>query len=389
MVPTISALIGADEFLNHQTANTFASVAETDHGWTEKVWFTLFRKDAKLQASFGLGKYTNRNLIDGFAGVQRGTEQRTIRASRILNPRIDEAAVGPLKYEVIEPYKKLRISVAENAAQPIKYDLIWTSTTPAFFEGRDLAIRDGRTTSDVVRYHQCGTVSGWIEIDGERHEVKPDEWFGVRDHSWGVREHVGADPVDLPPHAKIGSTSGDYHFHWFVSQLTRPDGSQYELAYYLREYKEPRGLEWFTGFINEANGKQTPILQLHPEITYRESDYAVMGGKIYCVMRGEGRNTVERVFDIEAIDNDMGFRLNPAMYGAWKGQIHGAYMGNDKGDEFVDGECIDDVNNPEKLKANRRWEIRDRPLRIREGEAQGFADVESIIIGNWPSATFV
>ena len=226
------------------------------------------------RSNFGLGKYTNRNLHRRFC--RRAARYRAADHSRQPNsaPRIDDTAVGPLKYEVIEPYKKLRISVAENAAQPIKFDLIWTSTMPAFFEGRDLAIHDGRTSSDVVRYHQCGTVSGWIEIDGERHEVNPDEWFGVRDHSWGIREHVGADPVDLPPQRTLASTSGDYHFHWFVSQLTRPDGSQYDLAYYLREFKEPRGLEWFTGFINEANGKQTPILQLHPEMTYRESDHA-------------------------------------------------------------------------------------------------------------------
>lgn len=389
MVPTISPLIGADEFLNHQTANTFASVAEPDHGWTEKVWFTVMRKDAQLQVDFGLGKYTNRNLIDGFAGVQHGTQQRTIRASRVLRPRIDETAVGPLQYEVIEPFKKLRISVAENAAQPIKFDLIWTSTMPAFFEGRDLAIHDGRKSSDVVRYHQAGTVSGWIEIDGKRHTVNPDEWFGFRDHSWGVREHVGQDLTDLPPSNSGKITQSRYHFNWLVSHLTRPDGSQYELAYYFREYNEPKGLEWFTGFINDENGKQTPILQLHPEITYRESDHAVMGGKIYCLLRGEGRKTVERVFEIEAINAEMGFRLNPGMYGPWKGQVHGAYMGNDRGEEFVDGECIDDVNNPEKFAASRRWEIRDRPLRIREGDAHGYADLESIIIGDWPGSKFV
>lgn len=77
------------------------------------------------------------------------------------------------------------------------------------------------------------------------------------------------------------------------------------------------------------------------------------------------------------------------MYGPWKGQIHGAYMGNDRGEEFIDGECIDDVNNPEKFAASRRWEIRGRPLRIREGDAEGYADLESIIIGDWHGSKFV
>lgn len=384
MVPTIASLTDADEYLNHQIANTFATVGEADHSWTEKVWFTLSRKDAQLQASFGLGKYTNRNIIDGFAGIARGTEQRTIRASRILRPGIQEMAVGPLSYEVIEPFRKLRITAAKNDAQPISFDLIWTDRLPAFFEGRDVAMSNGRNSSDVVRYHQAGTVSGWIEVDGERHTVDPDEWFGFRDHSWGIREHVGTDPVDLPPHAS-GKIDRDYHFNWLVSQLTRPDGSKYELAYYFREFREPRGLEWFTGYINEDSGQQSPILQVYPELTYRKSDQAVMGGKIYVLQRGAGRSTTERVFEVEAINPEMGFRLNPGMYGPWKGQIHGAF----KGEDFLDGECVEDVNHPDKFVANRRWEIRDRPLRIREGDSHGYANIESLVIGDWPAATFI
>jgi hypothetical protein len=294
-----------------------------------------------------------------------------------------------LRYQVIEPLKTLRLTVAANDAQPVSWDLTWTAHLPAFFEDRDLAIAGGRKSSDVVRYHQAGSVSGWIEIDGERITVNPDEWSGFRDHSWGIREHVGAEladlPTDKPGAGSTGVLTSDYQFNWFVSQLTRPDGSRYELAYYFREFREPRGLQWFTGWINEADGGQKPLLQVYPELTYRKSDHGVLGGKIYVLQRGDGRKTIERVFEVEAIDTELGFRLNPAMYGAWKGHIHGAY----KGENFLDGECIDDVNNPEKFAANRRWEIRDRPLRIREGDAFGYADIESIVIGDWPAATFV
>ncbi len=387
MVASIAELTNADEYLNHQIANTFAAVGEADHSWTEKIWVTLARKDGQLQASFGIGKYANRNLMDGFAGVQSGSEQRTIRASRVLRPRVEETAVGPLRYEILEPYRKLRLVVEENSAQPVRFDLVWSSDMPAFFEGRDQVINHGRVSSDVVRYHQSGTVSGWIEIDGVRHTVKPDEWYGFRDRSWGIREHVGRELTDLP----VGNTgsssklSSDYHFNWFVSELVRPDGSKYDLAYYFREFKEPRGLDWFTAYINEQDGTQRPVMQVYPQLTYRKSDHAVMGGKIYAMVRGDGRNIIERVFEVEALDPDMGFHLNPAMYGPWKDQIHGAFMG----EEFLDGECVTDVNNPEKFAGNRRWEIRDRPLRIREGDAVGYANIESIVIGDWPAASFV
>ncbi len=384
---TIAPLSVQDEFLGHQIANTFAAVGEADHSWTEKVWFTLARKVGGLQASFGLGKYTNRNIMDGFAGVQHGTSQRTIRASRVLQPRLDEMAVGPLAYKVIEPFKKLLLTVGENTAQPIKWDLVWTDLLPAFFEDRDLVLAGGRKSSDVVRYHQAGTVEGWIEVDGERHTVKPDEWFGFRDHSWGIREHVGQALTDLVPSSSgsSGAISSDYLFNWFVSQLTRPDGSRYELAYYFREFREPRGLDWFTAWINEDNGAQKPVLQVYPELTLRRHDNAVMGGKLHVLQRGEAGKTVERIFEVEAIDPELGFRLNPAMYGPWQGQVHGAF----KGEDFLDGDCVTDVNNPEKFAASRRWEIRDRPLRIREGDAVGYADLESIVIGDWPGTTFV
>ena len=96
MIPTIAALTGADEFFNHQIVNTFAAVASPERAWTEKAWFTLMRKDGSLQASFGLGKYANRNIVDGFAGVQIGTRQMTVRASRLLSSAPDEMGVGPL-----------------------------------------------------------------------------------------------------------------------------------------------------------------------------------------------------------------------------------------------------------------------------------------------------
>lgn len=389
MIPTIAPLTPADEFLNHQIVNTHATVGSADRAWTEKVWFMLARKDGSLQASFGLGKYTNRNVLDGFAGVQRGTQQRTVRASRVLRPRIEDTEVGPLGYEVIEPFKAVRITLAPNAAQPIVFDLVFTATMPAFFEKRDTVFAAGRAASDVIRYHQAGTITGWIEIEGERIAVAPEDWFGFRDHSWGVREHVGKDPSDLVP-GNIGATGGSkagqpYHFNWLVSQIDRADGTSYDLAYYFRDFGGEGPPEFFSGYINESDGTQIPILHLYPEIAYRQGDKAAMTGRVTAVLAGKGKTVEERVFEIEALDPEMGFRLLPGMYGPWKDQIHGSF----KGEDFLDGECVDQVNAPEKTAENYRWQIRDRPIRVREGANSGYGDMESIIIGDYPGVRFV
>ena len=38
MIEDIGPFTAADEGLNHQIADTFATVRESDRGWTEKIW---------------------------------------------------------------------------------------------------------------------------------------------------------------------------------------------------------------------------------------------------------------------------------------------------------------------------------------------------------------
>jgi hypothetical protein len=390
MIPTIAALTGADEFFNHQIVNTFAAVATPERAWTEKAWFTLMRKDGSLQASFGLGKYANRNIVDGFAGVQIGTRQLTVRGSRLLSSAPEMVGVGPLSYDVVKPLDEIRLTLSENSAQPLRFELTFHASMPGFFENRDVVIHDGRAASDVIRFHQAGTVSGWIEIEGERHEVNPEDWYGFRDRSWGIREHVGLDPADLAPAGGHGVTGGNkagsaFHFNWLVSKIDRADGSSYDLAYYFRDFGGEGPPAFFSGYINESDGRQIPILHLYPEIDYRASDRGAMRGTVTAIIAGKGKSVEERVFEIEVINPEMGFRLLPGMYGEWKGQIHGSY----KGEAFLDGETIEDVNNPEKLAETYRWQIRDRPVRIREGANSGYGDMESIILGDYPGVRIV
>ena len=374
----INRLTTADESFNHQIADTFASVSTADYGWTEKVAFIMMRKDAKLQVGFGVGKYTNRNVFDGHAIVKNLVEQRTVRASRELNPADQETSVGPIHYQIVEPFQKIRLVLDKNEAQPIQFDLMFHAAMPAFFEGRDIQYQHGRNRSNVVRYHQPGTLSGWIMIDGERHEVNPDEWYGFRDHSWGQREPVGAKPPDLAP--TIGNFMGaKFHVNWFVSQIRRPDGSLYELAYYFHE--SDHRMEYFSGFINEADGTQIPAL-VYPEINYRARDMAPMSGQLHVVTGGRATKIEERLFTLEAIHPDAGFRLNTAWYGQWNGGTHA----NWRGKLHVEGDCVADTDEAFSLAKNPGAQCRDRPVFIREGNNSGYADLETLVIGDWPAA---
>ena len=76
-----------------------------------------FLCDGEVQIGFGLGKYINRNVMDAYAGVSIGKQQRTVRTSRLLFPTPDETSVGAIHYEVLEPLKKIRIRLDENEQQ--------------------------------------------------------------------------------------------------------------------------------------------------------------------------------------------------------------------------------------------------------------------------------
>src|SRR5207253_1031003 len=113
-IKDIGVLRGADEHLNHQIVDTFATVAQSDLSWTEKIWASLARTDGTLQIDFGLGKYHNRGIIDGFGGVSRDREQWTVRASRELDAAPEDASIGPVRYQIVEPLKQVRFRLEPN-----------------------------------------------------------------------------------------------------------------------------------------------------------------------------------------------------------------------------------------------------------------------------------
>ncbi len=371
-IKDIGALLGADEGLNHQIVDTFATLAESDMAWTEKIWTSIARIDGSLQIDFGLGKYQNRGVVDGFGGVSRGREQWTVRGSRELRSAPEHAGVGPLHYEIIDPLRRVRVRLEPNDVLPISFDVELSGVTPPFFEDRNLVRnrQSQRIDINVIRYHQGGWASGSVTVDGETHDVRPEEWFGFRDHSWGVRQSVGLPPSDLiqgPPVVAHSTVRGG--MKWTPSFFRRPDGTYYETAVFLAEG------EWgyASGYLNGADGDQARVRSIEPQIRYDPRTRFVRGGELLLTMdSGE-----KRVIEIEVV-GDSGFFLKTAGYGQWKGHVHGAW----KGALHVDGEYIPDCWDDEHLRL--LGQFRDTPIRVQEGDAVGYGIMESILRGVWP-----
>ncbi len=370
MIEDIGPFPAADEGLNHQIADTFATVRESDRGWTEKIWAAIARKDGSLGVDFGLGKYANRDVLDGFGGVSRGREQWTVRASRRLAPLFDQTEVAPLRYEVIKPFEQVRFVLEKNEVQPIAFDILFDAELPAFWEKRNRHRAGARVNHDVIRYHQPGRVSGWLDLEGQRIELG-DDWFAFRDHSWGMRgDAIGAVPTDIAPGAGVASRM---RLLWGPWLLTRPDGSKYEIQSF---FVSNQNWEYYSGFVNEgggnqAEGRQTAIRRMTPNVRLDPKTRAFLGGTFELEFDSGERRTVE----VEAV-GESGFHLRTGQYGGWKGGRHGSW----RGEHSVDGEYLPDCVAALK----ELGPLRDKPLRIRDGDAVGWGIQESIFTGDFP-----
>jgi hypothetical protein len=205
-----------DEYLAHQTSDTFDHVATSDRNFYDRYYFNMHASSDELFVITGLGQYPNLGVTDAFITVSIGTEQHTVRASRELGSDRMDTSVGPLSVEVLEGLLKLRIRCEENE-WGVSADLTFTGSVAALEEPRTFIRRYGRVIQDVTRYAQVGTWEGTITAAGQTFDVTPDKWKGARDRSWGVR------PVGEPEHPgiKVRGAQDGYGFRhdWLPMQF--------------------------------------------------------------------------------------------------------------------------------------------------------------------------
>lgn len=171
----------------HQLPTTFDHVGPSDPRFFDRLWFAASDVDGDSCLQFTVGVYQNMNVVDGGFVVIHAGRQHNVRASRELRPRY-EVAVGPLSVTVVEPMRRLLLSVAPSRAE-LSAELEWSAEMPAQEERHHFARLRGRVVEDYARYDQIGRMNGWVDIEGRRLGV--ESWWTCRDHSWGVRERVG------------------------------------------------------------------------------------------------------------------------------------------------------------------------------------------------------
>ena len=349
MTNAIGPLIPADERLCHQITDTFAVVASTDFAWTEKVCAMAAARDGSLQLAFGLGKYTNRNVMDAYAGVSRGVEQiDRARQPAAITRSGQRPPSGRSATRSSSLLQQIRFVLEPNDVQPIAFDWLFEARPSAAVRGSDAPPR---------RLIVCRP--SWFAITrsallrlarGRRrtHRHHARQWVSTRDHSWGVRYGVGTEPNDLEPPGDDPHSA--YHFFWTPSLLERSDGSVYGVFMAMNHFRGT-GYDHKTirGTIEHPDGSVDQMANIIPELHYDPVNRRLLGGQVHCTMNDGSSRTLQ----VDVV-SDTGFHLGTGLYFGFNGHHHGEWRGK----LHIEGERIDDCASPGNAAACTRFETR-------------------------------
>ena len=222
-----------DDFPVHQTSEYVRHPATSDRNFYDRYYFNLHPSSGEYFAIFGLGQYPNLGTTDAYCAVTRGDDHHVVRASKPLTDRAD-ISVGPVRIEVIEPLRKLRVIVEPGrpAGSQLAVDVTWTSPVDPFEEPRQFLRARGTVVFNTQRFAQLGRWEGTLTVAGTDIAVTPDRCGGARDRSWGVRPVGEKQPDGI--RQTISTLAGmwnympaDYGDHWVIYLChEEPDGNR-------------------------------------------------------------------------------------------------------------------------------------------------------------------
>jgi hypothetical protein len=206
-----------DDYPVHQIPEVMRHVGTSDRNFYDRYYFNAFPLSADSMLIIGIGQYPNLGVTDGFALFRHGNVHRVVRASRELGADRMDTRIGPLRVEILEGLKRLRV-VLEPNEHGLSFDLTWEGSIPAQVEPQHYIRWQERVMFDSKRMAQTGRWTGSVILDDVVLDVTPDQWWGTRDRSWGIR------PVGEPEPAGI-QAQNSITFYWLYTPIQFEDHS--------------------------------------------------------------------------------------------------------------------------------------------------------------------
>ncbi|WP_052223556.1 hypothetical protein [Novosphingobium malaysiense] len=180
-------LIKYDDLPLQQTVESLAYLDTSDRDAYGRYWFNGYDPEGEFYFGIAFAMYPNREVMDcALSVVRKDGSQDSFRASRRCPIDRTEMQVGPLKLEITELMRVLRVTIEDNDTG-ITADLTFTATSPVHEEPTDRVRQEGavRMVAQMKRYTQFGRWNGFIGVKGEKQAIV--NACGMRDRSWGWR----------------------------------------------------------------------------------------------------------------------------------------------------------------------------------------------------------
>lgn len=223
-------LTSFDDYPLHQTGVPVQQPASGDRNHYDRYFFNGYDREGSLFFALAMGRYPNRSVLDASFSVVDGGVQRSVHASGRAPLDPIDTSCGPIRIEVVEPLRVLRV-VVDDAEHGIGCDLTWHARTLAVEEDHFHRMSGTRVVMDYTRLTQFGTWQGWVRTGDREVQVAAEAFLGSRDRSWGIRG------VGEPEGGAPGSTLPQ--FFWLWSPLNFDDG-----AAHFDVNEDARGDRW-------------------------------------------------------------------------------------------------------------------------------------------------
>jgi hypothetical protein len=345
-------LTKGDDYPIHQAAVPVAQAP--DRNFYDRYFFNGYDPEGSVYFAVALGVYPGLDVMDAALSVIHRGVQHNVRASRVMGMERMDTRVGPIRVEVIEPLRKLRFVVEPNE-HGLAADVTFTARARPLEEPPFVRAIGPRVFMNSTRLTQHGTYEGWIEVEGERIEVEPSTFRGVRDRSWGIRPVGEREP--------IGAIQPVPQYYWLWAPMN------FDESVGLFDVNEDGdGVRWHENGVISGLGDAEPeqMARASYRLAYRSGTRQIESMDITLVDRegGEQQIDLEPVFPFFM----MGIGYTHPEWG------HGTY----KGDLAVGGErfALKEVDPRLPQFQHVQWFCR-----ATAGEKRGVATLEQLIIG--------
>ncbi len=361
-----------DDFYIHQTSRPIATPATSDRNAYDRSFFNGYTDTGDLYFGISSARYPNLEIQDCALTIVYGGKQHAFYASRRAPTDPRDMSTGPFHIEILEPMMTLRVVVEDNDTG-IGADLHWIPRTAHFPEDhQSLTPQQIGRWMIATRMNQFGFWSGEIRLPDETITVNPEQTYGTKDRSWGVR------PVGDP--APSGAPRQRKGFKFFWAPIHWSDH-----VTHMGIFEGDRGEVWhWDGFQLPAYTDATLIPGIEdPDIRRFKSvahDFAwksgtrnVSGGTL-TMEQHEGDPIVVELEPILSVRmKGMGYGHPKWGHGFWKGELAIA----------SESWNLDDIEplRPENVHIQ-------EVIRVQSGDSVGVGVLEQLVVGPYPRYGF-